>query len=36
VYTSRLSNFLGYPMDFRFYPQARLLPHQQASSPDTL
>jgi hypothetical protein len=29
VYTSRLTNLLQYPGDYRFYPQARLLPHQQ-------
>jgi hypothetical protein len=29
VYTSRVSNFLRYPGDYRFYPEMKLLPHQQ-------
>ena len=29
VYTSRVTNFLRYPGDYRFYPEMKLLPHQQ-------
>lgn len=32
LYTSRVTNFLQYPGDFRFYPEVKLLPHQQPSS----
>ena len=40
LYTSRVSNFLQYPGDYRYYPEMKLLPHQlpagvSAQDPDT-